>query len=223
MKHAVVIFSGGQDSTTCLGWALNEFDKVTAIGFRYGQRHSVEIEQAMKIADDLLVDFHIFHMDIISELGNSALLNPKMDVDAEHQLNSDLPASFVPNRNAFFINAAHSFAQGIGAQHLVTGVCEEDYSGYPDCRQVFITAIQDALNIGYATDIRIHTPLMNLTKGQTFELADMMGVLSTVIEDTHTCYNGVRDKEFPWGKGCGTCHACELRAKGWEDYMGLVK
>lgn len=223
MTHAIVIFSGGQDSTTCLGWALNEFDKVTAIGFRYGQRHSIEIEQAMKIADDLRVGFHIIDIPMLKQIGGSALLTEDEDVDAEHKIHKDQFASFVINRNAQFILTAHAFAQVNGGTDLVTGVCEEDFNNYPDCRRVFITAFQDALNIGYDTNIKVHTPLMRLTKGQTFELADMMGVLSNVIEDSHTCYNGVRDKEFPWGKGCGTCHACELRAKGWEDYMGLMK
>lgn len=218
MKKAVVIFSGGQDSTTCLGWALNRFDEVVAIGFKYGQKHKIEIEQGKCIADELGVEFHVIDISFFGDLVDSALTH-NGDVNEQHSRLKSLPASFVPNRNSLFITLAHAFAQKIGADTLVTGVCQTDYSGYPDCRQVFINEIQTALNLGSESDIEIKTPLMYLNKAETFALAEKEDVIDLVIAYSHTCYNG--DRTFnEWGHGCGECPACKLRKKGYEEFIG---
>lgn len=219
--HALVVLSGGQDSVTCLGWALSIYREVSAIAFQYGQRHTVEIDQASKICEQTprVRSFTVLDIPTFTQLGDSALLNPDDDVSGAHHNNSDLPASFVPNRNATLLTMAHAMAQRIGAEFLVTGVCETDYSGYPDCRARFIEAIEDALNTGAMTDITILTPLMHLNKAETFALADKCNILETVIELSHTCYNGVRDLRWDWGYGCGECPACKLRAEGWAQYQ----
>ena len=216
-KHALVIFSGGQDSTTCLGWAKNRYEKVTAISFVYGQKHSVEIEQAQIIAEKFDVPHHIYEADFFGGLVNSALTH-NGDVNVAHEDNDALPASFVPNRNAFFITLAHAFAQKIDAGVLVTGTCETDFSGYPDCRRVFIDAICMSLNLGSDTNIEIETPLMYINKAETFELAEKEGFLDVVLEDSHTCYNGVSTMN-DFGRGCGTCPACSLREKGYHEFL----
>jgi len=217
MKKALVIFSGGQDSTTCLYWAIKEFGKenVSAIIFGYGQKHGIEIECAMKICQKEDIRFKIVSLSLLPEISESAL-TLHSDVTASRP--DGLPATFTPNRNALFITVAHAWAQQIGATHLITGVCQTDYSGYPDCRQDFISSLEFALNIGSNQRIQIDTPLMYLTKAETFEMAKDLGVLDRVIEMTHTCYNGNREIKHEWGYGCGTCPACQLRAKGWERY-----
>jgi 7-cyano-7-deazaguanine synthase len=221
MKKSVVIFSGGQDSTTCLGWALKKFEKVIALSFYYGQNHDVEIRQAEIICEKLDVEHHIIKADFFGDLVESALTH-RGDVNAQHSAQKHLPASFVPNRNQFFITLAHAFAQKVGASSLVTGVCETDYSGYPDCRAVFIDAVEKASNLGSDTDIKIHTPLMKLNKAETFKMAADYGVLDIVIKESHTCYNGVRDKMHEWGAGCDDCPACTLRKKGFGEYKKML-
>lgn len=219
-RRAVVVLSGGQDSTTCLGLALRYFDDVVAVAFSYGQKHSVELHCAAKICKDHGVHLHVFEIPALASLGNSALVvgSDQTDVSARHSQNKNLPASFVPNRNAMFLTTAHALAQKVEAPVVITGVCETDYSGYPDCRQGFIHQLQNALNIGYETDITFVTPLMGLTKAQTFELAETIGFLDTVVTDTHTCYNGDHSVLHDWGYGCGGCPACVLRKAGYEEF-----
>lgn len=220
-EKAVVIFSGGQDSTTCLHWALNRFGTVEAITFNYGQKHSVELDCAKEICDKLMIKQTIIDISFLNTIVESALTS---NGDVNQKNDKGLPASFVPNRNQLFITMAHSYAQKIGAKHLVTGVCQTDYSGYMDCRQIFINAISVATNLGSGEDIQIHTPLMYLDKAETFKLALDENCLGEVIEHSHTCYNGNREIMHPWGHGCGECPACELRAKGYYEAQerGLI-
>lgn len=219
VNKAVVIFSGGQDSTTCLGWALYRFDEVVAISFKYGQKHEVELEQAKKITDKLNVEHHTIDVSFFGELVDSALTHDG-DVNAMHPRLQDLPASYVPNRNALFITLSHAFAQKIGAEHVVTGVCQTDYSGYPDCRKSFIDAMSTALFKGSEVPIEVRTPLMYLTKAETFKMAEDVGVLEEVLELSHTCYNG-DDTMHEWGRGCDDCPACKLRKKGYYEYKEM--
>lgn len=216
-----MIFSGGQDSTTCLGWAKNRFDDVVAISFIYGQKHSIEIEQAKKIASQLDVPMKIVDISFYENMVNSALVgNGTADMNAKHEDNDDLPASFVPNRNALFILLTHSYAQKIKADTIITGVCETDFSGYPDCRRSFIDAMGHALYLGSEKKIKIDTPLMALNKAETFQLAKDEGILDIVVEQSYTCYNG--DKKMnEWGMGCGECPACDLREKGFEGFKAM--
>jgi 7-cyano-7-deazaguanine synthase len=220
IKKALVVLSGGQDSVTTLGVALAEYDAVETIMFDYGQRHSVELIQAQEICRLHGVPFTSMKIPMLQELGDSALIegSEHTDVNKPHHANKDLPASFVPNRNALFLTTAHAMAQKIGAQDILTGVCQTDYSGYPDCREVFIKSLEKTLNVGYETDISIKTPLMNLTKAQTFALAESCGFLDTVVALSHTCYLGDRTKMHEWGAGCGECAACKLRKKGFEEF-----
>lgn len=216
----VVVLSGGQDSTTCLGLALKLYDHVTAVAFSYGQKHAVELQCASMICRKFGVPLHVFEIPALRSLGNSALVSgsEQTDVNERHSQNANLPASFVPNRNALFLTTAHALAQKVGAHFVMTGVCETDYSGYPDCRQGFVTQLQCALNVGYETDIEFVTPLMHLTKAETFELAEKVGILETVINDTHTCYKGDHSTSHDWGYGCGQCPACNLREAGYKEY-----
>lgn len=220
MKKALIIMSGGQDSVTCLYWALNRFDKVEAITFDYGQKHSVEIESAISICDREKVKHTIIDISFLDTLVESALTS---NGDCTKTNENGLPTSFVPNRNQLFITLSHAYAQKIGANTLVTGVCQTDYSGYPDCRLDFITAIERTSNLGSGIIemeklINIETPLMHLTKAQTFQLAKDEGCLEVVVNESHTCYNGDTTPN-DWGKGCGECPACKLRAKGYEEFM----
>lgn len=218
MKKTLVIFSGGQDSTTCLGWAIQNAQEVHAISFNYGQKHEVETVQAIKIAHKYRVPLRLVDISFLPNLVDSALTSGG-NVAVPHERLKHLPASFVPNRNALFITLAHAYAQKIGADSLVTGVCETDYSGYPDCRARFIDLIQTALNEGSDSDIEIFTPLMYMNKREIFELAENVGFLDTVINDSHTCYNGDHTTKNDWGYGCGTCPACVLRKRGWEEFI----
>jgi len=220
MSSALIVFSGGQDSTTCLGWAKNRYDHVETITFDYGQKHSVELEQAKKITDKLGVVNYVVKFDIFSQLADSALLdvNSNQDINASHHAKPNLPASFVPNRNAIFFTIAHAYAQKQGLKHIITGINQTDYSGYPDCRIEFIESLEQSLNIGSESDISFKYPLIHLTKAQTFELAKKEGVLDLVLEESHTCYNGERLDRYDWGYGCDDCPACILRKQGWEEY-----
>lgn len=219
MSEALVIFSGGQDSTTCLYDALDKYNLVHAIMFRYGQRHITELDCAQEICIQERVPYKLVDLDFMNNLVNSALLNGKDDISKKNE--NDLPASFVPNRNQLFITLAHAYAQKLGIKYVITGVCQTDYSGYPDCRESFIDAIENASNLGSGKYIKIVTPLMYKTKAQIFKMAADLGKLSNIIRFTHTCYEGDRTNFNDWGYGCGKCPACELRAKGWEKFKGL--
>ncbi|MCE3038152.1 7-cyano-7-deazaguanine synthase QueC [Helicobacter anatolicus] len=220
MEKCLVIFSGGQDSTTLAQWAKKNFDSVSLLGFFYHQKHQIELEQAKIIAKKLNLDFQIIHLDFFNSICDSALFsNTISNVNDAHKTHHNLPASFVPNRNAMFLTIAHSLAQKIHANHLAIGVSEEDYSGYPDCRLDFIQAIEKSLNLGAQTQIQIHTPFIKMTKAQEFALAQELGILEIILKDTHTCYEGIRDTLHNWGYGCGKCNACILRKNAYEKFL----
>ncbi|ENM5748448.1 7-cyano-7-deazaguanine synthase QueC [Vibrio mimicus] len=213
MKKAVVVFSGGQDSTTCLVQALKEFDEVHAITFDYGQRHKLEIEVAQKLAKQLGVAAHkVMDVGLLNELAISSLTRDDIPVSHELQANG-LPNSFVPGRNILFLTLAGIYAYQIGAATVITGVCETDFSGYPDCRNDFVQAMNQALTKGMDMSLTIRTPLMWLNKAETWALADQLGALDLVRHQTLTCYNGLI------GDGCGECPACHLRKAGLNDYL----
>lgn len=211
---ALVLLSGGQDSTTCLYWAKNQFTDVCAIGFDYGQMHVKELEQAQKIAKDANIDYKIF--DIKGLLAPSSLTQ-KTDHNKNSHINKDLPASFTAGRNLLFLSIAGSLAANNGINDIITGVCQTDYSGYPDCRRNTIDAMQLTLSLGIGTgDIRIHTPLMYLTKAETWKLAKDLNCLDVIINDTLTDYNG-STKVNEWGMGENNNPATELRVKGYFE------
>ncbi|WP_194435055.1 7-cyano-7-deazaguanine synthase QueC [Vibrio fluminensis] len=213
MKKAVVVFSGGQDSTTCLVQALKEYDEVHAITFDYGQRHRLEIEVASQLAKDLGAAAHkVMDVTLLNELAISSLTRDDIPVSHELQENG-LPNSFVPGRNILFLTLAGIYAYQVGAQTIITGVCETDFSGYPDCRDEFVKAMNDALVKGMDKNITIKTPLMWLNKAETWALADQYQALELVRNHTLTCYNGII------GDGCGDCPSCELRKIGLNDYL----
>jgi 7-cyano-7-deazaguanine synthase len=219
-EKALVLFSGGQDSTTCLFWAQQNFKAVAAISFFYGQKHSVEIETAASICHKLNVAHKLVDISFLTDLVVSNLFRGQGDVSLSHPFKADVPASFVPYRNMIFLTLAAAWASTIGAKHLITGVCETDFSGYADCRDVFIKSLQATLNL--ATDFKekdvvIHTPLMWLTKAETFRFAQELGCLDFVLKETITCYNGVL-ASHDFGKGCAECPACLLRKKGYEEF-----
>lgn len=215
---ALIVFSGGQDSTACLGWAKNRFAEVETLTFDYGQKHRVEIYQAKKIAKILHVNNHVLSIDAFSQLNDSALIDGSLDISSAHRSRPNLPASFVPNRNAIFFTLAHAYAQKQGIDNVIVGINQTDYSGYPDCRENFIDALEIALNLGSDSNIKFHCPLLHLTKAETFSLAKEEGVLDITIDESHTCYNGDHTIKNSWGYGCGECPACLLRKKGWEDF-----
>ncbi|MED1205533.1 7-cyano-7-deazaguanine synthase QueC [Heyndrickxia acidicola] len=210
-KRALVVFSGGQDSTTCLFWAMKNFDYVEAVTFNYNQRHSLEIECAQNIAKELGVKHHILDMSLLNQLAPSALT--RGDIEVKDGEEGGLPSTFVPGRNLLFLSFAGVLASQIKADHIVTGVCETDFSGYPDCRDVFIKSMNVTLNLAMDGQFAIHTPLMWLNKAETWELADQLDAFQFVREKTLTCYNGVISD------GCGECPACKLRQRGLEDYL----
>lgn len=213
MKKAVVVFSGGQDSTTCLVQALQEYDEVHAITFDYGQRHKLEIEVAQSLAKELGVAAHkVMDVGLLSELAISSLTRDDIPVSHELQENG-LPNSFVPGRNILFLTLAGIYAYQIGAEAVITGVCETDFSGYPDCRDEFVKAMNSALVKGMDRPLEIVTPLMWLNKAQTWALADQYQALSLIKEKTLTCYNGII------GDGCGACPSCDLRRAGLDAYL----
>lgn len=213
MRKAVVVFSGGQDSTTCLVKALAEFDEVHAITFDYGQRHSLEIEVAKKLATKLGVKAHkVMDVGLLNELAISSLTRDDIPVSHELQDNG-LPNSFVPGRNILFLTLAGIYAYQIGADVVITGVCETDFSGYPDCRDAFVRSLNDALVKGMDRELTIETPLMWLDKAETWALADKFNALELVRSETLTCYNGII------GDGCGDCPSCDLRKAGLDSYL----
>jgi 7-cyano-7-deazaguanine synthase len=224
---ALVLFSGGQDSTVCLAWALERFSRVETIGFDYGQRHAVELSVRARIREKMpmlnsgwatrLGDDHVIKLDALAAISDTALTRQTAIEIAEN----GLPTTFVPGRNLVFFCFAGALAYRRGARHLVAGMCETDYSGYPDCRDDTIKAVQTALSLGLDKDVAIHTPLMWIDKAETFALAVEIGgeaFLDLLIEDSHSCYLGDRTKRHDWGYGCGTCPACQLRAQGFAKF-----
>ncbi len=210
-SEALVVFSGGQDSTTCLFWALKNFKKVHTITFSYGQKHSQEIEVARKIAAKAGVDFFLQDASFISQIGTSSLTDDSITMDQEKP-EGGFPNTFVPGRNMFFLSVAAVYAREHGIHHLVTGVSQTDFSGYPDCRDSFIKAMNLTINLAMDEQFVIHTPLMWLDKAETWALADELGVLDLVRYETLTCYNGIK------GDGCGHCPSCKLRKAGLDKY-----
>ena len=228
---ALVLFSGGQDSTTCLAWALDRFDRVETLGFDYGQRHAVELGQRAALRAGLarlaphwagrLGPDHTINLAALGEISDTALTRETAIAMGD----AGLPNTFVPGRNLIFLAFAAALAYRRGLKQIVGGMCETDFSGYPDCRRDTLDALQTALRLGMARDLSIQTPLMALTKAQTWALADQIGgtpLVELILEDSHTCYIGERGRRHAWGYGCGSCPACQLRAAGWADYAGVA-
>lgn len=211
---AVVLFSGGQDSTTCLFWAKRQFKKVYALSFLYGQKHAHEVELARGIAAGAGVEFHVMDASFVGTLGSNSLTDTAIAMDEEVS-EGTFPNTFVPGRNLFFLSIAAVFARERKAFHIVTGVSQTDYSGYPDCRDSFIKSLNVTLNLAMDEQFVLHTPLMWLTKAQTWALADELGVFDLVRNETLTCYNGIP------ADGCGHCPACKLRREGLEEYLKM--
>ncbi|MCP8968528.1 7-cyano-7-deazaguanine synthase QueC [Ectobacillus sp. SYSU M60031] len=209
-EKAVVVFSGGQDSTTCLFWALQQFQEVETVTFHYGQRHELEIECAAAIAKELGVKHTVLDMSLLGQLTPNALT--RNDIEITHE-EGGLPSTFVDGRNLLFLSFAAVMAKQVGARHIVTGVCETDFSGYPDCRDVFVKSLNVTINLAMDHEFVIHTPLMWIDKAETWKLADDLGAFEFVREKTLTCYNGVM------GDGCGECPACKLRKAGLDKYL----
>jgi 7-cyano-7-deazaguanine synthase len=232
VAKALVLFSGGQDSATCLAWALDRFDHVETLGFAYGQRHAVELDCRLPLRAKMaalnplwqarLGDDHLLDLSLIPSLGASALTS-----DAEIKMGADgLPTTFVPGRNLLFFTSAAALAYRRELRHLVGGMCETDYSGYPDCRDDTIKALQVALNLGMDRRFVIETPLMWLDKAQTWQMCRDLGgaaLVELIRVHSHSCYMGVRDRLHDWGAGCGDCPACDLRAKGWARFQAAVQ
>jgi 7-cyano-7-deazaguanine synthase len=229
-EKALVLFSGGQDSTTCLAWALARFDQVETIGFDYRQRHRVELDQRDKIRRDIvgidplwakrLGEDHRLDLGVLGEISQTAMTRD-IAIIADEQ---GLPNTFVPGRNLLFFTLAAAIAFRRDLSYLVGGMCETDYSGYPDCRHDTLKALQVALNLGMDKIFIVETPLMWRDKAATWKLAEELGgqkLVDLIIDETHSCYLGERGTKFEWGFGCGTCPACTLRAAGWEKYKDL--
>ena len=217
---AYILLSGGQDSFVCVDWALRRFKKVYAISINYGQRHDKELKYAQKIAGYYSIPHEIYSIgDFFNSLDESSLINKRGDHHKRHALAKHLPSSFLPNRNGLFLTLAsnQAFKKGEKHIHLVTGTCQTDFSGYPDCRDAYIKAKSVELSLGLDRPVSIHTPLMWKTKAETFEMAFKAGCMEVLLDLTLTCYEGVEDKN-PWGRGCGKCPACELRKKGYEEF-----
>lgn len=224
---ALVLFSGGQDSTACLAWALSRYDRVETVGFDYGQRHAVELEARQAVRARIVREFPDWaprlgddHMLDIRSFG--ALAETAMTSEREIEITErGLPSTFVPGRNLVFLVYAAALADRRRLGALVGGMCETDYSGYPDCRRDTLDAMQQALNLGMEQAFRVETPLMRLTKAETWALAKGLGgeaLVELTVEDSHTCYLGERGARHAWGHGCGTCPACELRRRGFEQW-----
>ncbi len=227
-NSALVLFSGGQDSTTCLAWALNRYDHVETLGFDYGQRHAIELTMRPQLLDSLramrsdwkskLGEDHVLDLSLLAAISDTALTS---DVAITMQENG-LPNTFVPGRNLLFLTSAAALAYRRGINDLVGGMCETDYSGYPDCRDETLRSLEQAINLGMASKLAIQTPLMWLNKAQSWQLAATLGgqeLVELIRTETHTCYLGERGVLHAWGHGCGSCPACELRARGYTDYL----
>jgi 7-cyano-7-deazaguanine synthase len=230
-EGALVLFSGGQDSTTCLAWALERYNRVETVGFDYGQRHRVELDCRTALRAGLVAinsgwaerlgDGHTISLSALGEISDTALTS---DVAIQMSQNG-LPNTFVPGRNLVFLTFAAALAYRRGLRSIVGGMCETDYSGYPDCRDETIRAMQTALNLGMAHDFALHTPLMWLDKAETWALARMLGgdaLVALIVSQTHTCYLGDRGQLHAWGHGCGECPACSLRARGYEQFAATL-
>lgn len=227
-SSALVLFSGGQDSTTCLAWALARYERVETIGFDYGQRHAIELSMRPQLLrnlraqnpawQDRLGDDHLIDLSLLASISNSALTS---DAAIAMQENG-LPNTFVPGRNLLFLTVAAALAYRRGMTALVGGMCETDFSGYPDCRNETLRALESAINLGMASTLRIETPLMWLDKAQSWKLAEELGgqaLVELIRTDTHTCYLGERGTLHAWGHGCASCPACALRARGYQEYL----
>ena len=225
---ALVLFSGGQDSSTCLAWAVENFARVETVGFDYGQRHSVELDCRMQVLSEIRRAFpawkrklgndHLHAIPVLGNISETALTRDTEIVFAK----GGLPNTFVPGRNLIFLTLAAAIAYRRGIRHIIVGVGEVDYSGYPDCREDSIASMEDALNIGMESDFILHTPLMHLDKTAIWHMADHIGgpeLTDIIIEYSHTCYLGDRNKRHDWGYGCGHCPACALRAAGHEGFI----
>ena len=230
-RSALVLFSGGQDSTACLAWALERYAHVETVGFDYGQRHRVELECRPRVREEIgrafphwagrLANDHVLDLGLLGQISDTALTSERA---IEMQANG-LPNSFVPGRNLLFLGFAGALAYRRNLSVLVGGMCETDYSGYPDCRDNTLKAMQLALSLGMATPMTIETPLMWLSKAETWALAQQLGgdaFTALIVEYTHTCYLGERSHRHPWGYGCGHCPACELRRRGYEAWRSSV-
>ena len=224
---ALVLFSGGQDSTACLAWALDRFERVETVGFDYGQRHRVELECRHTVRDAIVSGFpawagrlgedHLLPLDVLKDISDTALTGEGEIAFQE----TGLPNTFVPGRNLLFFTFAAAIAYRRGMKHLVGGMCETDYSGYPDCRDDTLKALQVTLTLGMDKRLVIHTPLMWIDKAETWRLTESLGgaaLVEIVRALTHSCYLGDRTKRHDWGHGCGNCPACDLRAEGWRRY-----
>ena len=224
---ALVLFSGGQDSATCLAWALERYERVETIGFQYGQRHVVELECRGHFLNGLKKEFpqwaqklgedHMLDLSLLGQISDTALTADK----AIEMQQSGLPNTFVPGRNLLFLTFAATIAYRRQLKHIVGGMCETDYSGYPDCRDDTLKALQVALSLGLDTRVVLETPLMWINKAQTWQMAEQLGgpaLVQLIEEESHTCYMGDRTRRHAWGYGCNTCPACELRRTGYEKY-----
>ncbi|OUJ11169.1 7-cyano-7-deazaguanine synthase QueC [Acetobacter sp. DsW_059] len=228
-ESALVLFSGGQDSATCLAWALAQFGRVETLGFDYGQRHAIELECRKTLREGMtalnplwserLGEDHTLALGALGDISETALTRNAEIAMAEN----GLPNTFVPGRNIIFLTFAAALAARRGIRHIITGVCETDYSGYPDCRDDTIKAVQVALNLGMESRYVLHTPLMWIDKAETWRLAKNIGgqsLVTLINQESHTCYMGERGPAHAWGHGCGHCPACDLRKAGWENYNG---
>lgn len=213
---AVVVFSGGQDSTTCLLWAMDRYKEVVAVSFDYGQKHKAELDCAKEITKELGVEWHVMDMELLNQLAPNSLTRKDIQVD-ENAPADGAPNSVVDGRNMLFLTFAAVFAKQRGITDLVTGVSQSDFSGYPDCRDVFIKSLNTTLNLAMEYTFCIETPLMWLDKAETWKLADDLGGLTLVHDKTLTCYNGIK------GDGCGNCPSCKLRRKGYEEFLERYK
>ena len=224
---ALVLFSGGQDSTVCLAWALARYRRVETVGFDYGQRHAIEMHARQTVRAGMLERFprwadRLGEDHVLDIRGFGSVAETALTADRAIEMNErGLPSTFVPGRNLVFLTYAAALADRRGLTALVGGMCETDYSGYPDCRRDTLDAMERALNLGMARDFRVETPLMRLTKADTWALAKGLGgeaLVELIVSETHTCYRGVRETPHAWGHGCGDCPACELREKGWREW-----
>ena len=228
-KSALVLFSGGQDSSVCLAWALDRYGRVETVGFDYGQRHAAELAARDRVREEIVGRFpawadrlgedHLIDIRSFGAIGETALTSER----AIEVTQRGLPSTFVPGRNLVFLTYAAALADRRGLAHLVGGMCETDYSGYPDCRRDTLDALEAALNLGMDQAFAIQTPLMRLSKAETWALAQALGgdvLVDLILEESHTCYLGDRSHRHDWGYGCGACPACELRAMGWRQWRG---
>lgn len=214
-KKALVLFSGGQDSTTCIYWASKEFASVEAVFFHYEQRHGVEFENVKYVCEKENIILHELHVPAFKEIGGTAMIEEISIKNGEN----NLPNTFVPGRNIVFLAFAASLAYKRGIKDIVLGVNDADYSGYPDCHMEFVSSMQDSLSKGLDYDLTIHAPLQSMSKAEIWALSDRLGVIKEIIKHSHTCYLGDHSTLNPWGYGCGECPACILRKKGFEKFL----